>query len=154
MTRRWGKAGVPLTDAETRRNDARRNKTAAERVLADQRTYREWRAGKVVPWRITLALDSHALYGPEVDEACGAAEPDVDMWEAGTRYPTWEQLKKLAKLTMVTPGFFMIRPAELLPAQTSMQFHRIGGERAEWRQPPPVLLFTPEAIAETVRGAD
>jgi hypothetical protein len=39
------------------------------------------------------------LEGPEVDIACGAKEPDVDRWEEGELYPTWEQLVLLAELT-------------------------------------------------------
>jgi hypothetical protein len=148
MTRRWGKAGVRLTSAEAAKNDQKQHQRRHRRVVADQEAYRQWAAGKVVPHRITVALDTHSLYGPEVDEACGAQEPDVDMWEAGTLYPTWEQLCLLAKLTGFTPRFFMIQPTDLLPVQTSMRFHRIGGQPATGeREPPPVRFFTPEAIA-------
>lgn len=58
------------------------------------------------PKRITLALDAKGLYGPEVDIACGAQEPDVDRWETGELVPTAEQLVKLAALTEVPVGFF------------------------------------------------
>jgi hypothetical protein len=51
------------------------------------------------PERITMALDMHALYGPEVDEALGGREPMVDEWEAGTLVPTVEQIQLLAELT-------------------------------------------------------
>lgn len=59
-----------------------------------------------VPARITMALDAKGLYGPEVDLACGAREPDVDRWEAGTLIPTAVQLRLLAELTGQTVGFF------------------------------------------------
>ncbi len=59
-----------------------------------------------VPGRITVALDAKALDGPEVDEACGVAEPVVDLWEAGVLIPTDEQLAALAKLTEMPVSFF------------------------------------------------
>jgi hypothetical protein len=64
-------------------------------------------AGKrPTPARITLALDMRGLYGPEVDEACGVAEPAVDQWETGQLVPTFEQLERLAKLTGHPVAFF------------------------------------------------
>lgn len=35
---------------------------------------------KLVPARITMALDVCGLYGPEVDAACDAAEPRWSCW--------------------------------------------------------------------------
>jgi transcriptional regulator with XRE-family HTH domain len=58
------------------------------------------------PRRITMALDAKALYGPEVDRACGVEEPAVDLWESGALVPTGDQLAALAKLTGVTVEFF------------------------------------------------
>lgn len=55
--------------------------------------------GRVVPARITMALDIRGLDGPEVDEACGTAEPYVDLWECGLEVPTAEQVRLLAELT-------------------------------------------------------
>lgn len=63
-------------------------------------------SGRVVPARITIALDRCGLQGPEVDTACGAEEPAVDMWEAGLWVPTPEQLVKLAELTGYQVGWF------------------------------------------------
>jgi hypothetical protein len=140
-----------VTRRPTAQQRTQNDRLAYQRVLAEQRARRQWQAGDVVPYRITVALDSHGLQGPEVDEACGAQEPDVDMWEAGTKYPTWEQLCKLAELTGVTPAFFMLQPSGHVPLETSMRFHRIGGRIDDRRQPPPVRSFTPEAIAATVR---
>ncbi len=147
--RRWGKAGVPLTAQEAAKLEGRRYR----RELDEQRAYRDWRAGKVVPYRITIALDFHGLQGPDVDEACGVHEPQVDRWEAGTLYPTWSQLCALAELTGNTPGFFMHQPHQDLPLETSMRFHRVGGQRCDTRQAPPVRTFLPEAITATVEGA-
>ena len=141
--RRWGRAGVRLTPADEARANVRRHR----RVVADQQVRDLWAAGKVVPHRITTALDMQGLYGPEVDEACGATEPDVDMWEAGTLYPTWEQVLALARLTDYPPRFFMmpISSAEV-GVDTTLRFHKIGGQRADYRQPPPIRCFTPGAI--------
>lgn len=58
------------------------------------------------PRAITAALDMRALYGPEVDRACGVEEPAVDEWQAGQRYPSWEQLEALARLTEFLVEFF------------------------------------------------
>lgn len=64
-----------------------------------------------VPARITMALDLRGLYGPEVDVACGAVEPAVDLWELGLEVPTWAQLELLSKLVGIpVPWFF--RPVE------------------------------------------
>lgn len=38
--------------------------------------------------------------------ACGAAEPDVDQWEAGVLVPTRAQVLALARLTEFPPEFF------------------------------------------------
>jgi hypothetical protein len=62
--------------------------------------------GRIVPARITLALDMCGLEGPAVDIACGGTEPDVDMWELGLAVPTPEQLEKLASLTGFTVAHF------------------------------------------------
>lgn len=145
--RRWGKAGQRLTAEEARAADARAARRRYDDALAAQRDYRLWAAGEVVPARITTALDAAGLDGPEVDEACGAREPDVDMWEAGLLYPTWEQLCLLADLTGCTPGFFTFRYQSVPFEATSLRFHRIGGKPVDWRQPPLVPCFTPEAIA-------
>lgn len=61
-----------------------------------------------VPARITLALDTRQLYGPEVDEACGVEEPAVDEWEAGTRIPTVAQVAALAQLTGMPVEYFYL----------------------------------------------
>jgi len=147
--RRWGKAGVrPSPDEiEAAERDRRARNTAHWRALTD--AHAAWEAGRVVPWLITIALDAKRLYGPEVDEACGVAEPGVDMWEEGTLYPTFEQLCALAKLTGKTPGYFMNRKGVVgfKPSDTTMRFHvRVDDEKE------PVMAFKPEAIAAAVAG--
>lgn len=115
--------------------------------------YQEWRAGRVVPHRITMMLDLLRLDGPGVDEACGVQEPAVDMWEAGTLYPTWEQLCALAMLCGGEPMMFTLPLPVEYPLKTSLRFHKIGGSRTPWVEPPPVRMFMPEAVAATVGGA-
>lgn len=68
--------------------------------------FEAWRDGLVSPRAITAALDMRELYGPEVDLACGVREPAVDEWEAGQRYPTWDQLEALSRLTEFPVQFF------------------------------------------------
>lgn len=151
--RRWGKAGVRLSadeiEAATRARVAAANKERIRDEAAMAKARADWAAGRVVPWLITIALDAKRLYGPEVDEACGVAEPGVDMWEEGTLYPTFEQLCALAKLTGKTPGYFMNRPGivGIRPADTTLRFHvRVDDEKE------PVMAFRPEAIAAHSRG--
>lgn len=64
--------------------------------------------GVAVPAWITLALDSRGLAGPEVDIRCGAAEPDVDLWECGLLVPTRKQVELLARLTEYPLSFFFV----------------------------------------------
>jgi len=151
--RRWGKAGVRLTsdeiEAASRERRVAANKERIRDEQALQRARADWAAGRVVPWLITIALDAKKLYGPEVDEQCGVPEPGVDMWEAGTLYPSFEQLCKLAKLTEKSPGFFMSRPGivGIKPSDTTLRFHMsMDGEKE------PVMAFAPEAIAAAVHG--
>jgi len=144
---RWGKAGVRLTEQEAAtidfRNACRAAEAAARAEHDEPQAHDGWKAGRIRPYLITWALDRRRLYGPEVDEACGTAEPAVDEWEAGVRYPTWPQFKALAALTGYPLGHFM-RDADPIPFEaTSARFHLKPGEK-----PPPdlVLCFDPEAI--------
>lgn len=118
-------------------------------LAREQQARRRYDAGLVVPHFITMALDAQGLFGPKVDEACGAHEPDVDQWEAGDLYPSWPQLCALAELCGVTPAWF-VRPAEdrVDYEWTSAQFHV-----KNWKPPaPPILAFKPEAREAMVQG--
>lgn len=86
--------------------------TAAQRRAAHDLAYEQWATGALAPYRITRALDAAELYGPDVDIACGAQEPAVDEWEAGTRYPSFEQLLALAALTHQSPDSFTARDGD------------------------------------------
>jgi hypothetical protein len=150
---RWGKAGERLDPVEAeqrrRRKTAERARAEIARVKDDERAHESWRVGKIVPSRITMVLDAKSLYGPEVDVACGGVEPMVDEWEAGTRYPTWEQLKALAALTGVTPRYFTWNDHQIHLGPTTMRFH----VRNLPPEKPPVMEFTYEAIA-AVEGTE
>lgn len=65
--------------------------------------------------RLTAALNLRGLYGPEVDEAVGEAEPVVDWWEEGRMEPDLEAVRRLATLTGFAPGWFYLEapPARL-----------------------------------------
>lgn len=104
-------------------------------------------AGQVLPWRITTALNSRGLYGPEVDAACGVEEPAVDLWEKGKLYPTWEQLRLLAGITGYPIGYFS-RPGEPVdPEDTSLAIHERAKLGARYvAAKPPVLAFTAQAL--------
>lgn len=91
----------------TNRSDRVRFAAAAAR----QTNERLLATAKPVPARITMALDMRNLDGPDVDTACGAVEPAVDLWECGVEVPTPEQLVLLAKLTDFPVGYFF-RPIE------------------------------------------
>lgn len=137
----WGKAGQRLTAQERRRRGLARirGQQRGERDLKLAHT--QWERGELIPARITMALDLHSLYGPEVDEACGAAEPDVDRWEAGELYPTWQQVLLLSDLTGLLPKFFFL-PMSDVPLWTTLDFHMPSTEPRK----PPVLRFKPEAF--------
>lgn len=151
---KWGKAGVRLTlaeaDARAARHRAERNRTRAADEAAAKEGYRDWREGRLIPATITMALDAHSLTGPEVDEACCAREPDVDRWEAGVLYPTWEQAKLLAELCRVQVRFLARSHEHIDVNFTSLQFHIPDSGR---QQPPLVRFFTPEAIEAATRNA-
>jgi hypothetical protein len=85
---------------------ARREQAGYMAALSRQVTGRLLQGGRVVPARITIALDLCGLDGPGVDAACGAAEPDVDLWELGLAVPTADQVVKLAALTGFGPAYF------------------------------------------------
>lgn len=154
---RWLKAGVraDAADAMTRRREFLKRKVLDD--LATERREREafeaWRQGLVRPFRITWALDSRDLYGPEVDLALGVQEPAVDEWEAGVRYPTWEQLQALAKLTDYPLTFFTRSPGPVVLGwrHTSMRFHVPKAVYAEMVVAgDPVIAFLPEAVKAVV----
>lgn len=151
---RWARAGerLPAATVEGRRAQLReaqqRENARYLRVRDEQEARTRWEAGLVVPHFITVTLDAQGLYGPEVDEACGAHEPDVDRWEAGELYPSWPQLCALAELCEVTPGFF-VRPAETIDAwDTTLRFH----VKPKDMPPPPILAFKEGAREAMVQG--
>lgn len=148
---RWGKAGIRLTEQQVedrgRKAVAERNRSRMQRAADNRVTYRLWRAGELKPYLITLKLDAAGLYGPDVDTACGAAEPDVDLWEAGKLYPTWRQLLLLADLAGCTPRFLCIRMEPIPLDQTTLRFHGHTDDG-----PPTIWTFPPEVVAATVVG--
>jgi hypothetical protein len=123
--------------SRTRRAQPEARRLAAEQSAPDKAAYagaliqqanqQFVRTGKIVPARITIALDLRGLEGPEVDIACGAQEPAVDLWELGLEVPTREQLAKLAKLTGFDVAYFYqpIPPGPL----TDSLFICYGGRR-------------------------
>lgn len=94
-----------------------RKQIAIDRVMlsvdaaAIRRDPAAYYAGQVpTPERITIALDFHGLYGPEVDRALGGEEPMVDEWESGERIPEFAQVQALAELTGFPVKFFYLEP--------------------------------------------
>jgi len=143
--RRWGKAGVPLTPAEARAASARAARSRRLDAENERIAHRLWREGLLVPAQITFALDLAGLHGPDVDVACGANEPDVDLWEAGKLHPTWEQMQALAALTEQPIRRFFTRPTPLSVGETSMRFHRPPDPE---REAPPILRCPDAVVAE------
>lgn len=148
----------PDTTVDAKVGDrARYRQVAAEQMRgrgSDRlRVYADWQHGRVVPHRITMALDLHGHHGPEVDAACGVEEPTVDMWEAGTLYPTWPQLQALAGICpQVMLGYFVLPLVDPLPLATSLRFHRVGGHPTDRLEPPQVRCYPPDVVWATVRG--
>lgn len=150
----WGKAGerLPLDVVEARRARLRRSAMHRAEQLAEAR--RRWEGGQIQPWVITMALDSVGAEGPWVDEALGTAEPAVDEWEAGIRYPTWEQLLALAELTGLLPNWFTAE--HTLPDGGGWICQRSGsgrGCRPLTLDAPRVEHFTEAAVARAVAAS-
>lgn len=104
-----------------------------------------WCAGKLVPIYISRLLDAAQLFGPAVDAACNAAEPDVDLWEIGRLYPRWDQTVALAKLLDV--------PVRALTHPDARP------ETLDWRPHDPrmtrcyaITSFEPDAVERTVHA--
>ena len=143
----WGKAGERISPDEAEER-ARKKRVAAnklERVVEIETATarRQWEAGLVRPYLITMWLDSKQLFGPEVDAACGVAEPTVDLWEAGRVYPTWEQLCALAELCGARPWAFI---RELHESDRGRLF-LCGRARSFTPTKDPVRFFDPLALA-------
>jgi hypothetical protein len=149
--RKWGKAGERLDPVEAARRAARavaeRQARQERRAESDRVAREKWAAGLLVPNAITLALDLHGLQGPEVDVACGAREPEVDLWEAGKLYPRWDQVLKLAALTERPPIRFMAPLTQISAMETSMRFHLGPGEVLRM----PVYSFSRYALNQARR---
>lgn len=149
--RQRDEAGDLLT-AEALRERA---EAAAQRRASERDAHAAWQLGDVVPHRITLALDLRQLYGPEVDAACGVAEPAVDQWEAGTRYPTWEQLLALAELVDFDVRFFTV-PEDQVHALGPGVIFICDRSKRRWNPrveiPAPIVRFDPAAVAATLGG--
>lgn len=151
--RRWGRAGVPLSPAEVearaRSIRAAANRSAARRSEQEAVARHAWERGLIKPYNITAALNLRGLEGPDVDAACLAEEPDVDDWEAGWKYPTFEQLLALAALTEFPPSYFAIDRTRLIlhADETSLRFHL---PLAELKRSPIVARFAPAAIRQRI----
>lgn len=133
-------------DAARLRRRAARSFAANRKEAAIERAEFRWGAGELVPFRITQALDGAGLFGPEVDIACGAEEPAVDEWEAGIRYPTFEQLLLLAELTGHDLEWFFERESEgeIDIRDTTLWGHMTERQRQQWK--PAITEFTEKAI--------
>lgn len=152
----WGRAGHRLTEDEQRRRAGARAHRRREQHQRDTQSretaYRAWKLGALAPWRITFALDSGGHEGPEIDVACGAVEPAVDEWEAGTRYPTFEQLELLAALTGYGLAWFAATDEPLDIRQTTMWGHMNKREKQQWKNP--ILTFDDDAAMKCPGTAD
>lgn len=152
----WGRAGHRLTENEQRRRRQarayRRRQEHKGREKATEVARRGWELGLVAPWRITAALDSGGHEGPDVDIACGAEEPAVDEWEAGTRYPTFEQLTLLAELTGYGISWFVETDEPIDIRSTTMWGHMNKRAREQWKDP--ILVCSDDAIGACPGTAD
>ena len=102
-----------------------------------------WRTGKLVPAYISKLLDSAHLYGPGVDAACNAVEPEVDLWEVGRLYPRWDQTVALARLLDVPVRALANPDAE--PEVLESRPHKRSGFGL-------VTSFDPETVERTVNA--
>ena len=115
--------GEHLLHQRTRRAEPGARRLAAEQAgpqreayagaAMDQANERLIATGRVVPARITLAMNLRGAEGPDVDVACGTFEGnpagDVDDWELGVAVPTREQVRLIAVFTDF-PEVWFYRP--------------------------------------------
>jgi hypothetical protein len=141
----WGRAGVRLTPAEAeerrRRHATRAQQDRAARAEQLEQARQRWARGLIRPWYITAALDMRGLDGP-----------DVDLWEAGEIYPTFDQLCALADLTEMLPIWFVTdhRPVDDAPI-----FICGRGRRMITIEPRPlVATFKPAEITAATEQAN
>lgn len=100
-----------------------------------------WESGALVPWFITHLLNEGRHVGPEVDIACHAEEPAVDLWEAGALYPSWGQTVALARLVDV-------RVRDLAHPDARPRHH--DNRMLRKRSRVAILSFEPDAVRETI----
>ena len=108
-----------------------------------------WAGGKLIPAAISMRIEMHLIShpehdGPAFDPLVLAAEPEVDHWEAGILYPTWEQTVALCELTGTIVNGLCDAPLPI--RSTSLWLHMTQGERDSWV--PPVMSFTQQALAD------
>lgn len=99
-----------------------------------------------LPERISFALNARQLYGPEVDAACLAAEPDVDNWEAGISTPSPEQVRALAQLTAYPVEWFYREPLKVVSSAIACGRSGRGCQTTRLLRDP----FPPEGCPATV----
>jgi hypothetical protein len=94
-----------------------RTESADPTVLAREHpdVFAAWQQGKLRPWMLTRALGHRT--GAWVDHACGAREPEADLWKQGRLYPTWENLVRLSILTYVPLTFLLDCEPDRVPRQ-------------------------------------
>lgn len=116
------------------RRTMRRNKARLDKIGDGNNSavaFALWKAERLVPARITMALDFPAtspepFHGDWVDEVLGVPLGHVDEWELGVRYPTWEQLAALRELTGKRWLWWFDRVLD--PRDTTLVFHRKRGD--------------------------
>jgi hypothetical protein len=146
----WTKPGVRATADEARDITAKRkkafNQAKAARARWDAELEDGWRRGKVRPYLITRALDLANLHGPDVDAMVGAEEPDVDNWEAGTLYPSLQQLRLLSEVSGFPPSFLVAETPELMSPAMFLCDRSKRGHDPFVPAAPLVAAFTPDSI--------
>lgn len=156
----------------TRRAQPQARAVAAEQATEDRHRYMAARtrqenealiaSGKVVPARITIALDIRELDGPEVDEQCdtwdGNPAGDVDRWELALAVPSPDQVRLLAELTDFPEVWFYL-PIEPGPLPGDGPVWLCGRRGCEALQPNVVdergvLLYEgkPRTLPDSVQG--
>lgn len=142
----WEDTLAPAETERIHRILADFNTSALETYCApDDNDYQMWRSGKLVPLFITTLLDHGRHVGPQVDLACKAVEPDVDLWEVGRRYPRWDQTIALAQLIGVRVR--NLAHPEIQPHHQPNRPHRRMGPAVV------ILSFEPSAVDDITKNA-
>lgn len=111
--------------------------------------FQGWQNGSLRPWQLTIAFNRHGFFGDWVDIAVGVTEPEVEAWEKGIIYPTWDQLTRVAALTDTNPDELLSTPDTLFTPHFARCTRAFWAEDLRRSYSPAIVLPTVSAHPHT-----